>query len=153
MWSWILSTRSRLAWQMEVLLGIQQLFTHSLEHKNWADETDSLTEKERAWTHHHRNLLIFLLERALRQQTKKIYHPPANNKESRLDLDLVHKQCRLTTHHFCATRDYFESDPGYGRDPCSQQLSMIFPSVSNELPFFLKLQTLTEKLKCCKEIF
>ena len=32
---------------MEVLLGIQQLFTHSLEDKNWADETNSLTEKER----------------------------------------------------------------------------------------------------------
>lgn len=44
---------------MEVLLGIQQLFTHSLEHKNWADETDSLTEKEGAWTHHRHQFFFF----------------------------------------------------------------------------------------------
>lgn len=33
---------------MDVLLGIQQLFTHSLERKNSADETSILIGKERA---------------------------------------------------------------------------------------------------------
>lgn len=31
---------------MEVLLSIQQLLTHSLEHENSADETNTLTEKK-----------------------------------------------------------------------------------------------------------
>lgn len=41
---------------MEVLLGIEQLFTHSLEHKNSADETSILIEKERAWAHNHNKI-------------------------------------------------------------------------------------------------
>lgn len=109
------------------------------------------------WKKEHEHITVinffFFPERALRQQTKKIYHQPANNKESRLDLDLVQKQRRLTTHHLCVTRDYSGSGPGYSRGPWSQHLSVIFPSVSNELPFFSRLQTLTEKFKCCKEIF
>lgn len=41
---------------MEVLLGVEQLFTHSLEHKNSADETNILKEKERAWAHYHNQI-------------------------------------------------------------------------------------------------
>lgn len=41
---------------MEVLLGIQQLFSHSLEHKNAADETSILTKKKRPWAHYHNQI-------------------------------------------------------------------------------------------------
>lgn len=57
---------------MEVLLGIQQLFTHSLEHKNWADETDSLTVKEGAWTH-HRHQFFFFSQRELWDSKQRKY--------------------------------------------------------------------------------
>lgn len=66
---------------MEVLPGIQKLFTHSLEHKVSAEETNILTEKERAWAHYHNQ--IFFPERIQTQQVKERYHLQAKTKRNR----------------------------------------------------------------------
>lgn len=92
---------------MEVLLGIQQLVTHRMENKNWADESDNLTKKE----HEHITIIIFFFRQRELWDSKEGKHITHQLTTKKLGLGLVQKEYRLTPQRLCA-RDYSGSDPG-----------------------------------------